>query len=555
MRNFEKLIFLFLFITGFGELKAQVLILDGKANTFLINQKSEKPRLDVIVQSFTDYEKNVISKSAVMDTVTKPKFEKVSENEYNVTASRMGEKLTFVIRDFDKLEKGSYISLSPSDERGDSLISMYQMPILYKLNGEQTIALPSIPFLFLNGKILLLDANKTILFKLNIKFSYVRPELIYVDITDGYGNQSWEDTAKIRRIVNRVNMVPTVYSHNNAVPDRIVTKYGNLFFRFKKAYYDGKLTETTLFCKIDDKFWTKTKLEMYPIFDVESLGEKASWYFLPSGEHTVSAGYVPSGNLETYTFVMNKKTGEVAAHYLTQTAYLIMMILYRYPLILVVIIGLILFANWGKRLKKAREEAKKVNLELRSIQAQLNPHFIFNAMGSIQGLINKNEIEKANTYLTDFSKLLRNSLNNSGQEMVALSEELRTLDSYMKLEKLRFDFQYQLYVDETIETSNVEIPSLLIQPLVENAIKHGISGLSENGLLSISFTRKAKDLMIAVADNGKGFDINEGSAGNGIRLTRERIKLLNKSKNKIDLKIESGTGNGTVARLTLKHAL
>jgi hypothetical protein len=553
MTGAQKLFYLLLLVFVPGRLPAQELILDSNINRFLIDQKRDKPRLDVIVQRFTDYEKNVISKQAVMDTTTRPAFEKVSDTEYNVTASRMGEKLTVVIRNAEKLDQGYYVSCTPSDERSDSLIAMSRMQLVYKLNGEQTVATPSLPFLFQQGKIVLLNADKKILFKLNINFTYPKPQLIYVDITNGYGTRSWEDTAQIRKIVNRVNKVPTVYSQNNAVPDRIVTNYDNLFFRYKKAYYDGKLTETTLFCKMDDIFWTKTDLEMYPVFDVESVIEKGSWYILPSGEHTVKAGYIPGGGLATYKFTMNKRWDKLVVHYLLQAGYMTMMLLFLYPWVLCIPVGLILFAQWGNRLKRARDEAKKTNLELQAIQAQLNPHFIFNAMGSIQGLINKNEIEKANVYLTDFSKLLRNSLNNNEKEMVPLSEELGTLDSYVKLEKLRFNFQYTLYVDESIETSNVEIPALLIQPVIENAIKHGISGMGEKGELGVSFTRKSRDLVIEVRDNGKGFDVSQQSTGKGIRLTRERITLLNRSK-KQKIEMEFKTDHGTRVTIILKHA-
>ncbi|WP_165940177.1 sensor histidine kinase [Dyadobacter psychrotolerans] len=551
MYNAKKIFLFIVLINLSGLLKAQDMILDTKTNRFLINQKSDKPRLDVIVQSFTDYEKNVISKEAVMDTTTKPTFDKVSETEYNVTASRMGEKLTFVVRDFEKLEKGYNISFSYKESVGPSSKSMSQIAH-YSLLGEKCAVTQNIPFGNKKVKIKISDSTQRTIYTLNVTFTYPKPQLMYVDITNGYGNKSWEDTAQIRKIVSRVNQVPTVYSHNNAVPDRIVTNYGNLFFRFKKAYYDSEVNEAALFCKIDNKFWTKTQLEMYPVFDVESLGEKAWWYILPSGEHEVTAGYIPGGNLETYKFVMNKTWDKVAIHYLTYAAHLFMMLFYMYPWILLIITGLILFANRGKRLKKAREATRRTKLELQAIQAQLNPHFMFNAMGSIQGLINKNEIEKANIYLTDFSKLLRNSLNNSDKEMIPLSEELRTLDSYVRLEKLRFNFRYKFFIDEDIETSHVEIPSLLIQPLIENAIKHGISGLGEIGLLDVSFIKNENDLVVEVRDNGKGFDVSQESSGQGIRLTRERIKLLNKSKNKIEMKIESG--NGTVARLILKHA-
>jgi hypothetical protein len=546
-----------LFLLLLSSTHAQEVILDATQNKYLIDQKSGKPRLDVIVQRFTDYERNVISNSAVMDTVTKPEIVKISDSEYNITASRMGEKLTFVIRDFDKLEAGYEVRRAPNF-KGDSLVLRPDNHLFYNLNGERAIPATSMPFGISATKITLLDNHGHLIFRLNVQYSYPKPELIYVDINGeyNYANVILEDTAKLRRIVNRVNKVPTVYSRNNSVPDRIVTDYDNLFFGFKKAYYDGNVLSSSVFCKIDDRYWTKIEMQMYPFSDVKTLaaeGKYSDFYILPSGKHTLTAVYVLDGqHVETYDFEMGKRGVNLALHYLTQGGYVALMFLFFKPWVLLVLIGLILFANWGNRMKKKRQAAQKINLELQSIQAQLNPHFVFNALGSVQGLVNKNEIDKANDYLTDFSKLLRNTLNNNNRETVPLTVEMHTLESYIKLEQLRFNFQFRLDTGADIPISNIEIPPLLIQPLVENAIKHGISGLGENGFLHITFTKAETDLIIEIVDNGKGFDENRSSEGKGIQLTRERIKLLNRQNHKIILEIESEIQVGTRVRLELK---
>lgn len=535
-------------------LLAQEVILDGKFNRFLINEKTNKPRLDVIVQSYTDYEKKVISKSAVMDTVSKPKFEKVSGNQYAITASRMGEKLTFVVRDFEKLEAGYQIRFN---EKPIDLLA--RSTDHYLLNGQKCLATQEVPFGAPNMKILLLDKNNNLISKLSIKFSYLKPELIYVDIIGVYNDIPLEDTAKLRRIVHRVNKVPTVYSQNNSVPDRVATDYrNNLFFGFKKVYYDGKFNLTSIFCKIDNRYWTETQLQMYPFTDVKTLAQEdkyTDFYMMRSGTHSIMASYIPdTQNFETYKFEMNRNSLDVGLHYLTLTGYFIMMILFSKPWILLILLGLVLFANWGNRMKKQREAAQKTNLELQTIQSQLNPHFVFNALGSVQGLINGNEIEKANTYLTDFSKLLRKSLNDSSKDMVPLSEELYALDRYIRLEQLRFNFDYNLHVDDAIETTSVEIPPFLIQPVIENAIKHGMSSLGDKGLLTLNFVQVKNDLIIEVVDNGKGFDARHMVGGKGISLTRERIKLLNKQKHKISMEIINPDGEGTLVRFILKHS-
>jgi hypothetical protein len=156
---------------------------------------------------------------------------------------------------------------------------------------------------------------------------------------------------------------------------------------------------------------------------------------------------------------------------------------------------LLLFVFFRTRIKRAEERAKKNRLELQAIQSQLNPHFMFNALGSIQHLVHHDK-QSADLYLTEFSNLLRHSLYNNEKEMVPLSVELQTLNSYIRLEKLRFRFSYEQRVAEYIAPENISIPALLIQPLIENAIKHGIASLQENGFLQMNIYQQEKDLVI-----------------------------------------------------------
>lgn len=190
--------------------------------------------------------------------------------------------------------------------------------------------------------------------------------------------------------------------------------------------------------------------------------------------------------------------------------------------------------------------ARKANLELQAIQSQLNPHFVFNALGSLQGLINKHDIDRANTYLSGFSKLMRNTLHHSGTEMVPLTTEIANMENYIKLEQLRFDFNYQIRIDPQIANLQVEVPTLLIQPVVENAVKHGISRLGTNGILTLDFATTKSDIIITVQDNGSGYDQSVGTGGKGLTLTRERIKLLNKGGYTLDMKAFSDKTGTTV---------
>lgn len=210
-------------------------------------------------------------------------------------------------------------------------------------------------------------------------------------------------------------------------------------------------------------------------------------------------------------------------------------------------------------LLKSRRQAKKlqaqdvqkqlVQAELKSIRSQFNPHFVFNSLSSIQGLITKNDMEGANKYLTDFSTLLRNSLKESQQDLTSLAKEVDMLDHYLKLEQLRFGFAYSISLSPDLNKDAIEVPVLLLQPAVENAVKHGISGRYEKGLLTIDFSKAGSDLVATITDNGEGFDPAKTDKGLGLKLTRDRMELLNKTMQgqEINMDIDSSsTGTRTI---------
>jgi hypothetical protein len=193
--------------------------------------------------------------------------------------------------------------------------------------------------------------------------------------------------------------------------------------------------------------------------------------------------------------------------------------------------------------------------EIRSIKSQFNPHFVFNALNSIQGLITKNDIEAAHAYLNDFSRLLRNALKESEKDFISLSKDISLIDHYLKLEQLRFGFRYQINVDEKINKDAIEVPVLLLQPVIENAVKHGISGLQESGLLRIDYHIHANDIRITVTDNGRGYNISS-TKGLGLKLTGERVALMNRllKERSVTWQITNTTG-GTQVIFMLKDWL
>lgn len=187
----------------------------------------------------------------------------------------------------------------------------------------------------------------------------------------------------------------------------------------------------------------------------------------------------------------------------------------------------IYFLKRNNKQKLQAEQQKKdyAQMQLNAIRSQLNPHFMFNALSGIQNLMNKNEIDQANRYLSKFARLTRNILNNNN--LISIAEEVALLNDYLQMEQLRFGFKYEITSDPRLDYANAEIPSMLLQPILENAIKHGIADLAENGIINIKIEQQNDDLVILISDNGIGFDTSQSSKGLGLSLTENRISLLN----------------------------
>ncbi|MEL6590876.1 MAG: tetratricopeptide repeat protein [Bacteroidota bacterium] len=178
-------------------------------------------------------------------------------------------------------------------------------------------------------------------------------------------------------------------------------------------------------------------------------------------------------------------------------------------------------------------------LELKALRAQMNPHFIFNCMNSINRLILAGENQQAARNLTKFSKLVRMILAFSERKSISLQEELELLETYIQLEAQRFKgkIQYEIRVDESLDTEEVEVPSMVLQPFIENAIWHGLMHKEEGeGKLQIKIEEKGELLHCSIEDNGVGRDKalalkNKAAVSHqsmALRLTRERLSLLHK---------------------------
>lgn len=194
----------------------------------------------------------------------------------------------------------------------------------------------------------------------------------------------------------------------------------------------------------------------------------------------------------------------------------------------------------GYLLSKNYREKRRTNqlLAIKSLRGQMNPHFIFNALNSVNHYISKNDEKAANKYLSDFSKLMRSVMDSSRHDLIPLSDEIETLKLYVELEHARFPdkFNFTFNVEESIDTNDFEIPPMIIQPYIENAVWHGLRYLdNEKGKLEIEFKLHENNLLVNVSDNGigrkKSAEIktsNQKSQNSvGMQNIKTRIDLMN----------------------------
>ncbi len=188
--------------------------------------------------------------------------------------------------------------------------------------------------------------------------------------------------------------------------------------------------------------------------------------------------------------------------------------------------------------KQAELQQHVTELEMQALRAQMNPHFIFNCLSSINRFILKNETEAASNYLTKFSRLIRTVLTNSKRPFISLEDELEMLCLYLDMEKLRFkdSFEYRIIFVNTIDAGNVFVPPLLLQPFAENAIWHGLMHKEGQGNLTIELYKDEKILTCIITDNGigrsKAAQIKSKSAEKqksmGLKITKDRLAYLNR---------------------------
>lgn len=285
---------------------------------------------------------------------------------------------------------------------------------------------------------------------------------------------------------------------------------------------------------------------------------------LPSGEYQLELYAVNKYGVKSNTITINFSVG--APFWKTIWFYLG----------IAVLVATIIVWIFNRRNKKNLERLEKRNsfqkqfaaLEQQALQSQMNPHFIFNCLNSIQQYILTNEKEKANEYLTGFAALIRQTLDISAQQSITVSEEASYLKKYLEMERMRFgdSFTYTITVQQDVKADFIQMPALLLQPYVENSLRHGIRyKVSGDGKVEINFATKDNNLYCTIKDNGVG---REKAAAfkskqhieyqsKGMNLTGKRIALLNAIHDKKitvavnDLNNSDGEPAGTIVEIKI----
>jgi len=286
-----------------------------------------------------------------------------------------------------------------------------------------------------------------------------------------------------------------------------------------------------------------------------------SWQNIPLNTHYVNFNSLPNGtyNFELKAQNISAKQSVYAVPITFKIAKPFWQTYWFYCLVVLTVFGLIwLYFRWRMKQKERQRIAeidkilidKKItNLRLENLRSQMNPHFIFNALNSIQDYIVSNEKELASSYLVKFSRLIRMYLDYSQLNEITLEEELNALKLYLELEKVRFEdeLDYDITIDEQLNTKQIKVPSLFIQPYIENALKHGLLHKLTNRELKVEAKLvEQHKLQITVEDNGIGRQKSEKLKRPNpqhkpfaTKANEERVHLYkNKLKRDITIEIE-----------------
>jgi len=212
-----------------------------------------------------------------------------------------------------------------------------------------------------------------------------------------------------------------------------------------------------------------------------------------------------------------------------------------FVILFAILIILLVLKIKSQKIKRTEIDHQLILMEQKALQSMMNPHFIFNSLGSIQNYLLKNKAGEAILYLSQFARLIRQNLHAINLAMIGLDEEINRLKNYLELEQIRLEnkFEYLIEADNVLLDDNVAIPSMIIQPFAENSIWHGIAGLNTKGLIVIKFNLLSENVIkIVIEDNGVGMEQSKDQSQKnrnhlhlGMQMTQKRLILLSKKFN------------------------
>lgn len=469
-----------------------------------------------------------------------------------------------------------------------------------KINEKQIIVANA------QGDVFVIDVNKG--FQLTKK---IDRELLFgrtINFLESYKNQLLIATEKginiydgktIRLIDDEIGFKNNTFTSGLVSGDILTIGSVNGYYQFNlKDYLSAKTTKINLFISalevnykpvgeeyfkwfelIDNKIelpYDKNTLSItfnfrnhpYPnklLYRYKVLGLPNTNWSNFSTNKTIVLPYLPNGDLEVIVEVKDLYSGTTSSHEILKI--IINPPFWKTWLFIIGSIGFLFllgFIIYKKRInyiqnqERTKSEVQKrlAETKMEALQSQMNPHFIFNAMNSIQNYIIDNNTDDALIYMGEFSKLIRQTLNNSSKTKINLLEELQYLQSYVVLENMRFKemVNFDLKVSNEVDIFETEIPPMLIQPFLENAFIHAFDSSSINPKLNLSFEIKNNNLFIEINDNGKGLDVknlNQLTQSKGIKLAQERISLFQPNeKDSIAITSKINEGTSIVLRIS-----
>jgi len=424
------------------------------------------------------------------------------------------------------------------------------------------------------------------------KFNPATVEFVNYDINDGLqGNEfnggAWfhaEDGEMFFGGMDGFNsFYPEEIALNEGPPRMVITSFKKLNVEVKREFCNGD----TIRLNYDDNFFsiefsaldfTNPAKNKYA-YMLENYDEE--WNSRDAGRRIAEYTRVSAGS---YIFKVKGSNNDGIWNEEGTSLHIIILPPWWDTLIFRVIFGALIFAilwsfiYWRIRMiKKKHEVEKKVlaiekelfDVQQKALQLQMNPHFIFNSLNAIQSFVIANNTDKAIHYLSKFSQLMRLILTNSRESTIPVKDELKAVGHYIDIERLRFDnkFDYSIDVDDEIDDEFMEIPPMIIQPFVENAILHGLVHGVKGGHIKLELQLQKDFIFCIVEDNGigrkKAQEIRDKSGikrkSRGMLITKERLDILNKQNkekfavNVIDLYDDKGQASGTRVEINILY--